>query len=391
MTGKERLDAALNFTEADRVPFDLGGTSVSTIAETAFWNAMKHRGHTGLGIVPHDIDPIQQIVFPDRETIAALGIDTQRFGLPRLFGEAKGPVETNGILKLTDQFHCDWQFEPSQDFYYNQTSNPLKDFETIDEGLPGYTFPTLVGRKEAVYAALDAQLPEARCTQGLVLDRNCAGLTEVAFRIRGYEQFFMDMALDPAGAEKLLDRILAYKLEYWDVFSAYVLEQKLDEQAVVAVECDDLGTQYSLLFSPEMLRRIVMPRQRILIQHIKKCLPGIKVLYHSDGAIFDLIPELIDMGVDALNPVQFTAAGMDLALLKKEYGSQLCFWGAGIDTQDTLPHGTPESIREEVKRNLDILAPGGGFVFTTVHNVQADVPPENFWALWDAFMEFSNY
>jgi len=391
MTGKERLLAALNFTEADRVPFDLGGTSVSTIAKTAFRNAVKHRGHTGLGVVSHDIDPIQQIVFPDRKTIETLGIDTQRFGLPRLFGEATGPVETNGVLKLTDQFDCDWQFDPTQDFYYNQTSNPLKKYETIDEGLGNYTFPTLAGKKQAVYDALDAQLPQTKCTQGLVLDRNCAGLTEVAFRIRGYEQFFMDMALDPAGAEKLLDRILAYKLEYWDVFSAYVLEHQLDQKAVVAVECDDLGTQYSLLFSPEMLKRIVMPRQKILIQHIKKRLPGIKVLYHSDGAIFDLLPELIDMGVDALNPVQFTAAGMDLKLLKKEFGSQLCFWGAGIDTQDTLPHGTPDSIRDEVRRNLDILAPGGGFVFTTVHNIQADVPPENFWALWDAFMEFSGY
>ena len=142
MTGKERLDAALNFTEADRVPFDLGGTSVSTITKTAFRNAMKHRCHTELGVIPHDIDPIQQIVFPDRKTIQALGIDTQRFGLPRLFGEATGPVEINGILKLTDQFNCDWQFDPSQDFYYNQSSSPLKEYETIDEGLPGYTFPT---------------------------------------------------------------------------------------------------------------------------------------------------------------------------------------------------------------------------------------------------------
>ncbi len=391
MTGSDRLKAALNFTEADRVPFDLGGTTVSTMTKTAFVNAMRHRKLNEKALSPIDVDPIQQIVFPDDETMRVLDIDTRRLGLPRLFGEASGPAKVDGKMKATDQFGCDWLFDPSKDFYYNQTSVPLKDYETIEEGIPAYRFPTLKDKKEATYRSLDEQVIPASNGQGLVLDRNCAGLTEVAFRIRGYEQFFLDMALDPDGAEKLLDGILAYKLEYWDIFGAYVKERGLGASSVVAVECDDLGTQYSLLFSPEMLKRIVMPRQATLINHMKKAIPGIKILYHSDGAIFDLIPDLIDMGVDALNPVQFSASGMDLVRLKKEYGKSITFWGAGVDTQETLPHGTPQSIRDEVRRTIDTLAPGGGFVCTTIHNVQADVPPENFWAYRDAVAEFAGY
>ena len=320
MTSGERLKKALSFQEADRVPFDLGGSTVSTISKTAFEKAAKHRGLRPDAVIPVDIDPIQQIVFPNDETAASLRIDTRRLGLPRLFGEAKDPAPKDGGLETTDQFGCGWYFDPADDFYYNQTSSPLKNCETMAEGLASYRFPTLHDKKREVYAALDLQKPDAASGRGLVLDRNCAGLTEMAFRIRGYEQFFLDMAMDPAGAESILDGILAYKMEYWDLFGSYLRERGLLDQAAVAAECDDLGTQYSLLFSPEMLKRIVLPREEILIKHIKKSIPGIKVLFHSDGAIFDLIPELIKIGVDVLNPVQFTAAGMDLALLKKEYG-----------------------------------------------------------------------
>ena len=188
MTGAERLKAALNFTEADRVPFDLGGTTVSTMTKTAFGNAIRHR---------------------------------------KLNEKTRSPIDVDGKMKTTDQFGCDWLFDPTKDFYYNQISVPLKDFETIEEGLPGYRFPTLKDKKEATFRALDEQAIPAGNGQGLVLDRNCEGLTEVAFRIRGYEQFFLDMALDPDGAEKL---------EYWDIFGAYVKERGLGASSVVVTE-----------------------------------------------------------------------------------------------------------------------------------------------------------
>jgi uroporphyrinogen decarboxylase len=132
-----------------------------------------------------------------------------------------------------------------------------------------------------------------------------------------------------------------------------------------------------------MIRNLIMPLQSQLVAHIREVLPEAKVLYHSDGAIFDLIPDFIEMGVDILNPVQFTASGMELARLKRIFGKDIVFWGGGVDTQETLPHGTPAQVSDEVKRHIDILAPGGGFVFAAVHNVQADVPAENFWAMRD--------
>jgi uroporphyrinogen decarboxylase len=117
----------------------------------------------------------------------------------------------------------------------------------------------------------------------------------------------------------------------------------------------------------------------------------VKIFYHSCGAISPLIPDLIESGIDILNPVQVSAAGMDTKELKKNFGKDLTFYGGGVDTQRVLPHGTPQEVRDEVKRRIDDLAPGGGFVFNTVHNIQADVPPENIMAMWEAVREYGVY
>ena len=383
MNSKERILKALNFEESDRLPCDIGATTVSSITKTAFENAMAYKGKEALFDDMNDYDPIQQIVQPVHGIREELGIDTHRIGAQRLAGPEHTPIhKENGLYKLTDQFGCHWDFEPGRDYYYNIKNAPLKGYETIEEGLKHYSFPRVADAREEIFQVLDRQAA-GMADQAVVGDRNCAGITEVAFRIRGYEEFFMDMALDPEGASLLMEKILEYKLEYWTLYAEYIRDRGLEKDVLIAVECDDLGTQDSLLFSPEMIKTRVMPLQSQLIKHIKKEMPGVKAMYHSDGAIFDLIPDFIDMGVDILNPVQFTAAGMDLARLKKEYGKDIVFWGGGVDTQETLPHGTPAQVADEVKRNIDIMAPGGGFVFAAVHNIQADVPAENFWAMWD--------
>ena len=117
----------------------------------------------------------------------------------------------------------------------------------------------------------------------------------------------------------------------------------------------------------------------------------VKIFYHSCGAISPLIPDLIESGIDILNPVQVSAAGMDTKELKKNFGKDLTFYGGGVDTQHVLPHGTPQEVRDEVKRRINDLAPGGGFIFNTVHNIQADVPPENIVAMWEAMREYGLY
>ncbi|MFW5728765.1 MAG: uroporphyrinogen decarboxylase family protein, partial [Spirochaetota bacterium] len=335
-----------------------------------------------------EFDPIQQIVQPTASVRRQLAIDTFRIGAQRLAGPEVIPEhEEGGVLALQDQFGCKWELKPGEDHYYNMKSSPLSAFTTIGEGLRNYRFPAVASATSELTRVMEKQRRDIG-DSGVVADRNSAGLTEVAFRVRGYEQFFMDMALDPAGASELMERILQYKLDYWSFFAEYARETGLAHEVLVAAECDDLGTQNSLLFSPEMIRNVVMPLQRRLIAHIKHVIPGVKVLYHSDGAIFDLIPELINIGVDILNPVQFTASGMSLERLKCEFGREIVFWGGGVDTQETLPHGTPQQVADEVKRNIDILAPGGGFVFAAVHNIQADVPPENFWAMWDTIQNY---
>jgi uroporphyrinogen decarboxylase len=140
-----------------------------------------------------------------------------------------------------------------------------------------------------------------------------------------------------------------------------------------------------------MYREFIKPREKKLFEFIKRKAPGVKILFHSCGSVYDIIPDLIEIGVDILNPVQVTAASMDSARLKREFGSEITFWGGGIDTQQVLPHGTPQEVRDEVKRRIDDFAPGGGFVFATVHNIQEDVPVANVIALWETLMEYGVY
>jgi uroporphyrinogen decarboxylase len=150
---------------------------------------------------------------------------------------------------------------------------------------------------------------------------------------------------------------------------------------------DDLGTQEMPLMSPETYRKHIKPYHAKLYRFIKdRC--DLPLFMHTDGSVYQLIPDLIDIGVDILNPVQYTARDMGLAKLKKEFGNDLCFWGAGIDPQGTLPFGTPQQVADEVKRNIDILAPGGGFVFGSIHNILEGVPTENIVAAFQTAAEY---
>ena len=271
MTSRERLEKALNFEETDRIPCDIGATTVSSFTQIAFENAMKAKGIDPVFDDMEDYDPIQQIIQPDHTIREELGIDTHRVGAPRLAGPEMTPVhEENGVYKLTDQFGCDWDFDPSKDFYYNIQSAPLKQYETVKEGFQHYKMPNMADAEEEVRKVFDEQASKM-VSQGVVADRNSAGLTEVAFRIRGYEEFFMDMALDPEGASLLMEKILEYKLDYWSFFGKYARETGLIDHILVASECDDLGTQESLLFSPDMIReRILPPPERTFSTYEKR-------------------------------------------------------------------------------------------------------------------------
>lgn len=160
--------------------------------------------------------------------------------------------------------------------------------------------------------------------------------------------------------------------------------------SLVSTYWDDLCTQDGWVISPELYRKMIKPKQRRLVQAIKSK-SDVKIYYHSWGAVFNLIPDLIEIGFDILNPIQVSARHMDTRQLKKEYGYDITFWGGGVDTQSVFPYGTPDQVADEVKRRIDDLAPGGGFVFATVHNIQAYVPPKNVVTAFEAAHECGRY
>ncbi len=197
----------------------------------------------------------------------------------------------------------------------------------------------------------------------------------------------MDLVLKPREMERLLRMIHEVQMGYWEK-ALEIVGDNID----IVMHSDDLGMQNSPMMSPDMYRRFVKPLHEELIGMVKKKAEGeVKFLLHSCGSVRALIPDFIDVGVDILNPIQVSAAGMDTAELKKEFGKDLCFCGGGVDTQEILPRGTPEQVRDEVKRRLDDLAPGGGYIFAAVHNIQADVPPENLQAMYEALQEHGKY
>jgi uroporphyrinogen decarboxylase len=390
MTGKDRIKTVLAHKEADRVPYDLGGTTVTAITKNAYINAMKERG-LNTAYEKDEIDPIQQIVMPIEENLIKMKSDTRRIGAMRIpkYLERRRMLD-KGVMQVTDYYGCDWELDPSKDLYYNQISYPLKDFTSTVEGVDSlhrldWNEYVKIMRKDL---AIQMKRVKDNCC---IADRNTAGFTENSLRIRGYEEWYLDTMMDYDGVDRLLHIILKDKIQYWDALIDWAIENGVQDQIQVISECDDLGSQDATIMEPEMLRALVIPKMKILFTHVKKRLPHAKTFLHSCGAIRPVIPDLIDAGLDILNPVQFTAKGMELTGLKKDFGDALTFWGGGVDTQSTLNNGTPQAVKDEVKKVLDILAPGGGFVFAPVHNIQDDISPENFWAMWDTLQEYGTY
>ena len=389
MTGRERISAALGHLEGDRVPYDLCGTTVTAITRNAYVQAMRMRGlKEDFGF--ENIDPIQQIVTPDEEILDLLNVDTRRIGPQRISNYPINRTVTGKIIEVTDFYGCRWQHDPEKDIYFNQVSFPLEKYDTLSGALQYLTGTDWETYAHSVAKNLDEQVDYIGEHCGIA-DRNTAGLTENSLRIRGYEKWYIDTLVDLPGVEALLDRIVDDKIRYWDIIIDWALSTGNEQKIQVVSEGDDLGSQSSTILESDKLRQVVIPRLKIVFTHLKQRLPHVKTFLHSCGAIREVIPDLIEAGVDILNPVQFTAKGMELEGLKKDFGDVLTFWGGGVDTQTVLNQGTPQQVENQVKKILYIMAHGGGFVFTPVHNIQEDVPPANFWAMWDTLQEYGKY
>jgi uroporphyrinogen decarboxylase len=261
--------------------------------------------------------------------------------------------------------------------------HPLASASSLAE-LRGYAFPDPEDSQR--FATLREQAEAAAVLgKAVVLAGPCAGISEVYSWLRGYESYYVDLAANPDFVEYMLDRLVAFKCAYWERALAEV-----GDLVDVVIEADDLAGQETLLLSPRTYRRLIKPRHSRLFSFIKDQAP-VKVFFHTCGAVRSLIGDFIEAGIDILNPVQVSAAGMDLRELKREFGRDVVFWGGGVDTQGVLGSGTPGEVREDVRRNIDALAPGGGFVFAAVHDIQANVPPENIVAMWQAWKDFGSY
>lgn len=248
--------------------------------------------------------------------------------------------------------------------------------------------PLADDRAIAAYKAPDPHRPELYVEADRVLrtfkdEYWIVGVTvttmfETAWALRGYERMLMDFALRPEIAEQLLDIPYQYHLS-----AAKTLTQMGVDMIWLG---DDVGAQNAMLISPKMWRHFFKPRMAHFIAELKSINPQLKVAYHSDGNIYPIIPDLIEIGLDVLNPVQ--PASLDLVKLKQDYGDKLCFWGS-IDEQHTLPFGSPTDVQDEILTRLKTLGVKGGLILGPTHNVQLDTPMENFWAMINAITQTS--
>jgi uroporphyrinogen decarboxylase len=200
---------------------------------------------------------------------------------------------------------------------------------------------------------------------------------EISWYLTGLEKFLVDLVTEAAYLPVLMDQVMNY------IIGA---GKMLLSMGVDILWCgDDFGGQHGMLIDPDVWRQIIKPRIKYMFEEFRSVLPGIKLAWHSCGSIIPIIPDFIDLGLDILNPIQPLAKGMDPVFLKREFGKDLVFFG-GIDVQDLLPNGTPEMIRDEVRRRIDILGKDGGYIVAPAHNIQPDTPVENISALFDAVL-----
>ncbi len=382
LTPRERLLTALDHREPDRVPIDLGGNQTG-IHKFAYERLVKTLGlHEDVVIM----DLVQQLAKPSEAVLERLGVDTRYVaaGAPDSFkgGTTRNVRNGRTWLDFTDEFGVIWSMPEDHPYYHDISRSPLAGL-SLDE-IKAYPFPK--GDDPSRFAGLrDRALALRRETPYAVVAGISGVVYELCWNMRGLENLFMDMIERQEILDALLDRTLRFWLDWFEVF----LKEAGDLVDVIMIG-DDLAGQDGPLFSPRIYRALVKPRQKRLVQFIKERTRA-KIWYHSCGSVVRYIPDLIDNGIDVLNPVQISARDMAPARLKAEWGSRLTFWGGGVDSQKVLPRGTPAEVREDVRRNLEAFMPGGGYVFNGVHNIQADVPPENILAMYDAALEFGTY
>jgi uroporphyrinogen decarboxylase len=379
MTSRQRVLAALNHQTPDRVPIDLGGNQTG-IHKFAYQALLEHLGlHDDLKIM----DAVQQLARPCEAVLERFHVDTRYIAAGAASGFSGAIVvrERNGRRwhDLTDEFGVTWSMPDDRPYYMDISHHPLAQATLANVAY--YPFPK--GDDAGRFAGLRERALEIRNHTPYALVSGISGVVyETCWYMRGLEQWYVDMLTQPEFCEALLDRVLNFWLDWFRAFC-----DEVGDLVDVIMIGDDLAGQSGPLFRPELYRTVVKPRQKRLVEYIRSRTQA-KIWYHTCGSCAAYIPDLMDNGIDIVNPVQIGIPGMDPVVLKSRFGERLVFWGGGIDAQHVLPSAAPETVREHVRRNIEIWKIGGGYVFANVHNVQAGVPPENIVALYEAAYEY---
>jgi uroporphyrinogen decarboxylase len=411
MTSRERVLAALNHQETDRVPVDLSGHRSSGIAAMAY---ARLRDYLGLPQRPVRVyDPVQQLAIVDEDVLQRFQVDTIELGrafaledkywtdwvlpdgTPCLMPVWAKPERRNGgwVLRseATGQVIARM---PQSVWYFEQANFPFLEHEDIDRleaefseclwsGLPSPPGPIVSGPDGAVRLAEGARALRQQ-TDRAIIALFGGNLLEFGQWFYRNDNFLMLLASEPKRAHRFLDKLVEIHLRNLEGFLRAVAEH-----VDIILFGDDLGMQSGPQVSPAMYREFFKPRQRLQWRMVKERAPHLKIMLHCCGGVRELLDDLIDAGLEAINPVQITCRGMEPTGLKRDFGRRITFWGGACDTRDVLIHGTPAQVGEHVRRNLDIWRPGGGFVFQQVHNILADVPPANVVRMYDAALSGS--
>jgi len=379
---RQRVLDALNHREPDRIPFDFGATPKTGITIEAYDRFIEFEGLVEEPDgAPFDfVRELSGSKQVPENILRHLKVDTRALFLNLPAGVEPSFEIENGTMVVYDEWGIKWA-KPESSYYIDPVENPLKG-KLTRQRLTDFSWPDPLN--EGRFAGLREYARQLRSTGCAVLiEPYPLGIFETAQWLHGLEDTLADMALEPGLMEDLFDRITTFQMQIWEK-----LLETVEDNIDVCIHADDLGGQTGPIISPEMYRTLLKPRHAQLFEHIRKAAGNdVRIMLHSCGSVRALIPDFIEIGIDALNPIQVSATGMGTRELKREFGQDLCFWGGGIDTQHMLPLATTAEVRDEIKRRIDDLAPSGGFVFATVNPVQPDVPPENIRAMWEAFQE----
>lgn len=410
MNSRERVLAAIRHQQPDRVPVDLGATPSSGISAIAYRRLLQYLGREGHTRV---YDVVQQLAQPEDFILDAFQIDVVDVGRAFNDGDADwypirlsdgSAAEYPRWFAPQRQQDGSWQaFKkgeliakmPLGATFFDQTLFPYldgypEDYRQLPEAMGKVLWSALVhspwdhAGDPGFWDALRRKCLDLRRGNDRALMIVCGcNLFEWGTFLRRIDNFLMDLVLEPDQVERLLDALMEQHL----ATLAKVCESVGDIVDILRFG-DDLGTDQGPFMAPEVYRRLFKPRHKILCDYVKKH-SGMHTFLHTCGSIYKLIPDLIEAGYDIINPVQTNARDMESEKLKREFGRDITFWGGGVDTRAVLNRATPREVREQVLQRLAIFAPGGGFVFNTVHNILPDVPPENIVAMFAAIREFN--